>query len=532
MATGTGKIYQIYDGSTAIFPRTVTSAVYGLDTALTTEKSEVLASVAATYLPTATANSTYLKLIGGTLSNTAAYLLTLNNTTSGATSSGIQFKVNNTVVGGLLATSTNTLQFYDTVGYRTVYHSGNSNQTTTGSWSATTFIPAKATPNSYALNIGLGLFDGPATGYESDGYPCAYCGGFSITGSGGLQIAYMRGNTLTTAQELCFRQAVNTGGMVAGYGSWYKFWTQANAGEGFPWKCTTLTISSAIYMPNNSPIYFKNAAGTVDMNAVILNANNDLLVGFDIGTNGYNTLIYGNSIYFRYGTSRATGFVLSSAGRVTIGASDLAATESNKLYVDGNLMVSSLGRFASHLTVGYGYAPTPSEESTAKNRRRLYFGDTSHYFMCIADGSFSISHGISVTGTVTSTGDQVISSDLSKKTHIEDLDLSVEQIAQMPAVSFEWKDGRGKSFGTIAQSVKPLFSQAVLGEEGNYTVAYAQGGWVFGVKNAREIVSIKGTLLIVQSHETEQDEEIARLKEEVKRLSSDNLRLKAKLNLN
>lgn len=115
------------------------------------------------------------------------------------------------------------------------------------------------------------------------------------------------------------------------------------------------------------------------------------------------------------------------------------------------------------------------------------------------------------TGVLRTRGDQVISSDINLKKNIKDLDLTVEQIARLPAVTFDWKDGRGSTFGTVAQGVLPIFPQAVRGNEGNYSVVYGQGGWVFGVKNAREIVSLK-------SHETEQDKEIRKLKARVRDL--------------
>lgn len=98
-------------------------------------------------------------------------------------------------------------------------------------------------------------------------------------------------------------------------------------------------------------------------------------------------------------------------------------------------------------------------------------------------------------------------------------------MAQLPAATFDWKDGRGSSFGTVVQSVLPIFPQAVRGEEGNYSVVYGQGGWVFGVKNARAIVDI-------QKHETEQDKEIRELNIKVKEQAVEISRLKELLKMN
>jgi hypothetical protein len=129
-----------------------------------------------------------------------------------------------------------------------------------------------------------------------------------------------------------------------------------------------------------------------------------------------------------------------------------------------------------------------------------------------------------VFGTIVSTGDQVISSDINLKTHFKDITLTSEQIANAPAVSFDWKDGHGHSFGSIAQYWKPLVPEAVLGEEGSYTLAYGQLGTVLGINNGKAIFKL-------EQHETEQDKEIRKLREKVQKLEMDNLRLKARLGL-
>lgn len=120
-------------------------------------------------------------------------------------------------------------------------------------------------------------------------------------------------------------------------------------------------------------------------------------------------------------------------------------------------------------------------------------------------------------GTLTTTGDQAISSDINLKTNLQDVTYSVEDIAKTRAVTFDWKDGRGKSAGSIAQDWKPLIPELVHGEEGNMTLAYGQ-------------IALINSILLAK-HETEQDKEIKKLREKVQRLEEDNLRLKARLGL-
>lgn len=197
--------------------------------------------------------------------------------------------------------------------------------------------------------------------------------------------------------------------------------------------------------------------------------------------------------------------------------------------------ISIIGSTSAGAATNYGaYAWVDYSSGNSCIQSGRHDSNTTTYDICLnpLGGRVNIgsTSGVSgaklyVAGAITSTGDQVISSDINLKKNIKDLDLTVEQIAQLPAVTFDWKDGRGSTFGTVAQGVLPIFPQAVRGNEGNYSVVYGQGGWVFGVKNARAIVDL-------QKHETEQDKEIKQLREKVQRLEEDNLRLKARLNMN
>ena len=94
-------------------------------------------------------------------------------------------------------------------------------------------------------------------------------------------------------------------------------------------------VSGSIYLPNNSQIVWKTSDGASYYNAMYLSASNNLVIGNDIASEGYDTYLSGNNVYLRYGTSRQLGVLLNSSGNVTIGSSDLAGT-SAKLYVSGN----------------------------------------------------------------------------------------------------------------------------------------------------------------------------------------------------
>lgn len=130
--------------------------------------------------------------------------------------------------------------------------------------------------------------------------------------------------------------------------------------------------------------------------------------------------------------------------------------------------------------------------------------DTNSY-LDNTSGAWGMGGNLTIAGSLVTSGDQTISSDETLKMNLEDIRLSAKDIAGVRAVTFDWKDGRGRSFGTIAQDWLGILPEAVSGEEGNYSVAYAQAAMVAAVVNSREIVEI-------EKRETERDKEIRELK--------------------
>ena len=104
---------------------------------------------------------------------------------------------------------------------------------------------------------------------------------------------------------------------------------------------------------------------------------------------------------------------------------------------------------------------------------------------------------LSTSGLFTTAGDQVVSSDIALKKNLMDITYGVEDIAGCRAVTFDWKDGRGRSAGSIAQDWQKLIPELVHGEEGSRSLAYGQLALVNSI--------------IIARHETEQDREIRRL---------------------
>jgi hypothetical protein len=128
---------------------------------------------------------------------------------------------------------------------------------------------------------------------------------------------------------------------------------------------------------------------------------------------------------------------------------------------------------------------------------------TIRYDGKVAIGTTTFNSGVAlnVGGIISSAGDQVVSSDATKKRNWQPLSYGVEDIAKCTAGTFEWiADGR-KSAGSKAQDWKSLIPELVHGEEGNMTLAYGQ-------------IALLNTVLLAR-HETEQDKEIRELKDKL-----------------
>ena len=98
---------------------------------------------------------------------------------------------------------------------------------------------------------------------------------------------------------------------------------------------------------------------------------------------------------------------------------------------------------------------------------------------------------------VYSAGSVTALSDARKKRVLGDIVLSAEQIAQMPAVRFEWKDEKkpGMFIGTLAQNWREILPEAVHTlDDGTLSFDYQSAALVSVINLAREIEAIKSKL--------------------------------------
>lgn len=125
-------------------------------------------------------------------------------------------------------------------------------------------------------------------------------------------------------------------------------------------------------------------------------------------------------------------------------------------------------------------------------------------FSSYGGNTFKMFGNILATGGIT-----CYASDQRAKTVIEQINLSLKQIANAPTIRFKWNDWKikddGKThIGGIAQYMQKLLPETVLESDDMLNMDYATTGYIFAVQTAKHLVKT--------------DTEVERLKKRVKRL--------------
>jgi hypothetical protein len=152
-----------------------------------------------------------------------------------------------------------------------------------------------------------------------------------------------------------------------------------------------------------------------------------------VGQQGYIT----SSGSCAYATSAGSAGSAGYAGYITDGTMDAIAERNNELNFGGSDGSS---------TIYFGY------------RARGYKGIPTSFVFGGGSGSATIT-----CAKVYSNGGVTALSDARKKNVLGDVELSVEDIARMPAVRFSWKDPDqpGTFIGTLAQPWREILPEAV-----------------------------------------------------------------------
>lgn len=205
---------------------------------------------------------------------------------------------------------------------------------------------------------------------------------------------------------------------AAGGGTTPVYWT----GSGFT-ACTPYSQASVNYATSAGSASSATTAGTA---TYANSAGSASSAGYatEAGSAGYATSA---------GSAGSAGY----AGYITDGTMDAIAERNNELNFGGSDGSS---------TIYFGYRSRGSKAIPTS----FIFGGGS--------GSASIT-----CARVYSNGGVTALSDARKKDVLGDVELSVEDIARMPAVRFEWKDPKkpGMFIGTLAQSWREILPEAV-----------------------------------------------------------------------
>lgn len=118
-----------------------------------------------------------------------------------------------------------------------------------------------------------------------------------------------------------------------------------------------------------------------------------------------------------------------------------------------------------------------------------------------------------LSGNILAIGGITQYSDQRAKTIIEQINLSLKNIANSPAIRFKWngwkqKDDGKTHIGGIAQYIQTILPEAIYNSDDVLTMDYATTGYIFAVQTAKHLLS----------YETKTDKEINKLKKRVKYL--------------
>ena len=226
-------------------------------------------------------------------------------------------------------------------------------------YDATTLLPRYCSGQYNSLNLGVQMFG-------TNNYVWSYLGRFVGNASSATKLM-----TARTIWGRSFDGTANVSGSMTGVGS--------------------ITMSGDINMDNNKNIRFEDTSG-VSMSALHFSAGNTLHVGYSIATNGYDSVINGNNLYFNTSTSLSTRMFINSAGNVGIGTS----SPTEKLEVNGHI---KCGHVYPRLNNTYNVGLTGTRFANGYFTSGIYVGNANTSFNSNSSNTFINKGSIKLNAT-------------------------------------------------------------------------------------------------------------------------------------
>lgn len=294
---------------------------------------------------------------------------------------------------------------------------------------------------------------------------------------------------------------------------------------------TTPSGGSVFFVMNGKTVSSANSTlrvidGDVQINGMATHSGGHIyLTGANASssTGGTTQIVFGTSSSNHVAISSNTDAVIinpttsTTTGQIILGVNTASSTFGTSVTFKG-----AANRFVSDTWTNVGIKRAAAGGAWIcfyPSNQETYFWDVGASTVSSNSTNFSFEYqgnGIKAyltpSGTFSTVGDQVVSSDINLKENLQPVKYTIEDIAKTRAVTFDWKDGRGHSAGSIAQDWKPLIPELVHGEEGNMTLAYGQ-------------IALVNTILLARKSESH-EERIKELEARVAELEMENERLR------
>ena len=127
---------------------------------------------------------------------------------------------------------------------------------------------------------------------------------------------------------------------------------------------------------------------------------------------------------------------------------------------------------------------------TNKNNATGSYNSLRPFAIYLSNGTVVMQQRVEVYNTLQA--NQVVqTSDETLKEITGDVTLTLEQIAEAPAIKFRWKENGATQVGSTAQYWKGVLPEIAVGEEGQMAMDYGVAALMSAITTAREVKALK-----------------------------------------